>query len=381
MSLGRIRYVGMAAIAVAGIGLTASSSAYAASAATTPHWRIVGTTSGYLNAVVAPSLGTQWAFGSREANKPEPPVALHHVGSRWPQAALPAEAKGAIVCAGASSPRNIWAFEGEMFGPFGANTAAALQLRSGHWTMRHDFGSGLFVTGCNVLSATDVWAFGSTGAGPAVGTWHLHGRTWTHMTSYPASVLGQASVISADNIWATGWDGIEGVLAHWNGSSWKTDPGLLKALPTPSSTVQVQVRAVTAISSRSLWVEAIVGRQDQQGHWHSGVQVEHWNGVRWSRVAASRFGYYLPAAVPDSHGGWWTMGYPPLGSTVPSMTHLLHGRHGSWVRFPLPRARTGDRLEITDIANVPGTRVAYAVGDEISKATGLGAGVILKVNY
>jgi hypothetical protein len=380
MRMSCVRRVAVAAIAVAGVGLTTGSGALAASSASAPRWQIVGTTSGYLNTLVAPSTGTQWAFGADELGKPMPPVALRHAGSRWVQAALPAAAKGGIVCAGASSPSNIWAFEGEMFGPFGANSAAALQLRSGHWVMRHNFG-GLFVTGCNVLSPSDVWVFGSTGAGPSIGTWHLHGSTWTHMTSYPGLYLGQASVVSPSNIWATGWDGLEGILAHWNGSAWTTDPSLLKALPTPSSTVEVQVSAVTAISSADLWVEAIIGRRDQHGVWHYGPQVEHWNGARWSQVAASAFGYYLPVAVPDGHGGWWSAGYRPSGSSAPSMTYLLHGSRGRWVKVPLPTARRGYLLGVGDVVNVPGTRTAYAVGDEINKATGYGSGVILKVTY
>jgi hypothetical protein len=381
MRMRRVRYASVAAVAVAVAGLTATSGAMASSSASAPHWRIVARTSGFLTTLVAPSLGTQWAFGSDELNAPMPPVALRHVGSRWVQAALPAAAKGAIVCAGASSPGDIWAFEGVMFGPFGANTAAALHLRSGHWIMRRNFGDNLFVTGCNVISPTDVWAFGSTGAGPSIGTWHLQGSTWTHMTSYPASDLGQASVIGAANIWATGWDGIEGILAHWNGSSWKTDPSVLKALPKPSATVQVQVNAVTAITSRNLWVEAIIGRRDKHGTWHYAPQVVHWSGGRWSPVATSGFGYYLPAAVPDTHGGWWSTGYRPLGGVARSMTYLLHGSHGHWVRVPLPAAPAGDRLEVSAVVNVPGTRVAYAVGDEINKVTGLGTGVVLKVAY
>jgi hypothetical protein len=373
----------VAAIAVAGAGLFASSGALAASSASTPRWRIVGTTSGYLNAVVAPSLRTQWAFGADELSKPVPPVVLRHVGHRWVQAVLPAKATGTIVCAGASSPSNVWAFEGNSYGPFGADTSAALQLHSGHWVIQHDFlttnEASQFVTGCNVLSPTDVWAFGSTGAGPAIGTWHLHGRTWTHMTSSPA--LGQASVISPSNIWATGWNGDEGLLAHWNGSSWKTDASIIRALPTQSSTVEVRVAAVTAISSRNLWVEALIGREGKHGVVHYGPQVEHWNGAKWSKVAPSAFGYYLPAAVPASHDGWWSAGYPATGSVTPSMTYLLHGSGGHWVRVPLPKARSGDRLEITSVANVPGSRVAYAVGNEVNKKTGYGTGVILEVTY
>jgi hypothetical protein len=114
-----------------------------------------------------------------------------------------------VVCAGATSAADVWAFDGEQFGPGYAPGAAALQLRSGHWVVRHSFGD-FFLTGCNVVSTTDVWALGSTGAGPAIGTWHLHGSTWTHLTSYPAEYLGQASVVSPNNVWASGWDGVEG---------------------------------------------------------------------------------------------------------------------------------------------------------------------------
>jgi hypothetical protein len=245
---------------------------------------------------------------------------------------------------------------------------------------RHTFGTGLFLTDCLVLSPTDVWAFGSTGAGPSIGTWHLHGRTWTHITSAPAISLGQASAVSPSNIWATGWDGIEGLLAHWNGSAWKADPALLKALPAPSSTVQVQVRAVKAISSANLWVAANIQRQDSHGVWHQGEQVEHWNGVRWSRVAASAFGYYLPIAVPDGHGGWWSAGSYSLNWPT-SQTHLLHGSHGRWVKTPLPTVPRADVLKVFDIVSVPGSRTAYAVGDVIRKATGFGSGVMLKITY
>ena len=335
MITSHVRRAVVIAVAVSGLGLTAGSGAMAASSASASRWHMVGTTSGDLTALVAPNARTQWAFGTKELNKPMPPVALRHVGKRWIQAALPAAAKGGIVCAGASSPGNIWAFESVLFGPAGANAARALQLRSGHWVVRHNFGS-LFLTGCNVLSRTNVWVFGSTGAGPAIGTWHLHGNTWTHMNAYPGSYLGQASVVSPSNIWATGWDGKEGLLAHWNGSTWKTDPSLLKALPAPSSKVEVQVSAVTAISSANLWVEAVIGRLSKHGVWHYGPQVEHWNGAKWAHVAASAFGYYLPVATPDGHGGWWSFGYPPAAALTRSMTYVLHGHHGRWMKVPLP---------------------------------------------
>jgi hypothetical protein len=380
MRTSRVRRAAVAAVAVAGLGLTVGSGALAASSAAAPRWRIVGTTSGELLTLVAPNARTQWAFGTKQAGNPMPPVALKRAGKHWVQAALPAGANGGITCAGASSAGNIWAFESVIYGPGDAGSARALELRSGHWVIRRNFG-GFFLTGCNVLSPTNVWAFGSTGAGPAIGTWHLHGRTWTHNTANPAGFLGQASVVSPSNIWATGWDGREGILAHWSGVKWKADPSVLKALPKPSTTVEVQVSMVTAISSADLWVEAIIGRPDKHGMWHYGPQVEHWNGATWARVAAPAFGYYLPVATRDGHGGWWSTGYPPVGPLTRSMTYLLHGVHHRWVKVPLPAARPGYLLEVSHVVNVPGTRTAYAVGDEINKATGYSTGVILKVSY
>jgi hypothetical protein len=381
----RVRRTAMSLMAIAGVTLAVSQGASALASSgvgAAPRFHVIATTSRdtTLTSVVAPSSRSQWAFGGRELSKAMPPVALKRIGNRWTQAELPATAKGTIVCAGATSPSDVWAFEGEQFGPGVADTAAALQLRSGHWVVRHNFGD-FFLTGCNVVSQTDVWAFGSTGAGPAIGTWHLHGSTWTHMTSSPAEYLGQASVVSGNNIWATGWDGKEGVLAHWNGSAWKADRSVLKALPKPSATVNVRVASVTALSSSSLWVEAVVGRENSQGEWHYGPVVVHYNGSRWTRVAASAYGYYLPAAVPDGHGGWWSAGYPALGPGTSSMTHVLHGSHGHWVKVGLPKARHGYLLNVTCIANARGSRIAYAVANEMSKSTGFSYGVILKVTY
>jgi hypothetical protein len=51
------------------------------------------------------------------------------------------------------------------------------------------------------------------------------------------------------------------------------------------------------------------------------------------------------------------------------------------MKVPLPKAKSGYRLKISSVANVPGSRVAYAVGNEINKTTGSSTGVILKVTY
>jgi hypothetical protein len=60
--------------------------------------------------------------------------------------------------------------------------------------------------------------------------------------------------------------------------------------------------------------------------------VVHWNGRTWSRVKPGSPGYYLPTAVSDGHGGWWSVPYLPSMS-VP---YLLHRMGGKWLRFPIP---------------------------------------------
>jgi hypothetical protein len=59
------------------------------------------------------------------------------------------------------------------------------------------------VTGCMVLSPTEVWVLGDAHVGPGVGLWHLHGTTWTSITSLPYA-LADASVIGTGDIWAEG---------------------------------------------------------------------------------------------------------------------------------------------------------------------------------
>jgi hypothetical protein len=84
------------------------------------------------------------------------------------------------------------------------------------------------------------------------------------------------------------------------------------------------------------------------------VAVAHWNGHRWSRVGRSAFGFHLPGAVHDGHGGWWAAPFAQ-NTTAP---YLLHEHGGHWTRFLLP---VRGPLSVT-LAHLPGTTGMIAVG-------------------
>jgi hypothetical protein len=137
---------------------------------------------------------------------------------------------------------------------------------------------------------------------------------------------------------------------------------------------------VNAIRSSNLWVEALVSREGKGGAVRSAPQVVHWNGRTWSAVTRSQFGYFLPVAVRDGRGGWWSTGYPDFAQRT-SMTYLLHNARGRWVKVALPTVPVGDILLVSEPVGVPGTRTSYAVGNVIKRATGFGHGVILQIAY
>jgi len=287
-----------------------------------------------MNVAIAPTATSAWAFGwgAHEPEGPIFPIGRHWNGHRWSRVQFPGGVKNSgMSCAGASAPDNVWAFSGA--GAAGGNppsTVSALRLRGRRWVIVRNF-PGSYVTGCDVLSPTNVWVFGGAlaGLGPPIGTWHMHGSTWT-LINTGHLVLFHASVVSAHDIWAIGANelSLQPVMGRWNGHTWREIRSIDAALPRPTKTTRVGLDAANAISGHDVWVLASVAGS-------SGITrfvVVHWNGNKWSRVGPRSPGYYLPTAVSDGHGGWWS---PPYLSRT-AARYLLHRARRQWTRFPLP---------------------------------------------
>lgn len=354
------RHFGLVTVAAVTMCAVSLATAPAAVAGAAPaRWRLAARTPGFLDAVVAPAVSSAWALGWAGHDGRVSPVARHWNGRRWTVVAMPkGVGDSGMACAGASSPRNVWAFAGA--GASQGNPPAsgsALRLRNGRWVLVKRF-PGSYVTGCNVLGPRDVWVFGGAvaGLGPPVGTWHLTRSGWTQLKTGHL-VLFCGSAVSASDIWATGAD-VSGarpvpLVARWNGRAWVPDRSVSAVLPRPTGQTGVGLDQITALSPDDVWADALVEDQGQV----TGVVVVHWNGHRWRRVGRSSVGFHLPGAVRDGHGGWWAV---PFVQDM-AVPYLLHERGGRWTRFPLP-VRGSQGLDSYALARVPGTSAMLAVG-------------------
>jgi hypothetical protein len=311
-----------------------------------------------LNTLVAPSGRDAWALGSvakRSFHGPISPTAFHWNGQRWSRvskASFPqAVRKTGIACAGASSPSNVWAFAGaSMFGG-SADQAGALRLIHGRWKLVKSFPPGL-ISSCLVLSPTQVWVFGDAHVAPGTGTWHLSGTKWTQLP-FNHFIIADASAISATDIWGEGenaftFPGVE----HWNGHQWIRNVKLTAVLPKDSSSMVVNFDGITALSDHDVLFRVTEENCECGNPKFRKVVVLRWNGHSWSTVKRSDPGFYLPGAVPDGHGGWWSV-------SDQSPAALLHLIRGHWVKVPVKIAGCPG-LPVT-LAAVTGTSATLAL--------------------
>jgi hypothetical protein len=338
--------LGVSGLALAGLGPAPTALAQAHPAAARPAdagqpaaaaaWRVVTSTrSAFLSALVAPSRRSIWALGTGTVSgQPQKgsPFGRHWNGRTWSRVSFPrAIASTGIGCAAESSATNVWAFAGTSSGGTGARAAGALRLVNGHWKLVKRFAPGI-VTGCLVLDPTDVWVFGNANVAPGTGTWHLHGRTWTHLPT-PALLLGDASAISKNDIWGEGESAALGAaVARWNGHSWVRNRQLAKALPSPGPNRVLFSDGITAISDRSVWLRVLDIRFTGPTEVDSYLVV-HWDGRAWHHIGPANPGYYLPGAVRGGDGTRWSFLPADHFSPLPSgVRHLVGGR---WVKVPV----------------------------------------------
>lgn len=270
-------------------------------------WRASFTVSGphrpYFSAVTAISGRMAWAFSSAVGKAP---AAFKLTGSGWTRRAFPAQRDDVVTAASASSASNVWAFTVK---------GQVLRFNGSRWSKVTKFSreirSGL------ALSKTDVWVFGSPGAG----TWHFNGRHWTKFAS--GRGLEGASALSARSIWAYGGTSV----AHWNGHSWIAS-SLARLLPRNTQHSHSFLAGIYAASASSVYVAASGGRVGENGP----LILLHFNGSAWHRVAFSKSLGGPAALISDGRGGLWipvNTGFPGNGS----MEHFSKGVLSS-VRLP-----------------------------------------------
>ena len=318
-----------------------------AMAAASPGWRVVasrhyGPAAQYngLFSVVTTGRKDAWAFGGTNLSGGSPssvPVAEHWNGRTWRNARLPGGLTNEIIAASAPAPKDIWAVSFQ--GGYALHWNGAKWAVAKRWKVNQSLAQQL--TGVTAFSPSNVWVFGGAGANPGLGTWHLHGRTWTKITG-PGADIEQASALSASDIWAVGGNSNapEDVVVHYSGGVWRQAASrALRGL---------QFADILALSRTNVWASAT-----RFSAGHNTPFLVHMSGSRWTRVKIPWA--VLPGAIAsDAHGGLWMGAVQVGGSNSSWVLHL--SRAGKWYRV-----RLSDALSPA-LAHIPGTSSLWAAG-------------------
>lgn len=348
----RARFATLALLVAA---LSAPAALAQAQPAARPGWRIFATHHfgaaqdiNGLSTVVAPGRNDAWALGGTGFYGGGVPVAEHWNGRRWRPAALPSGLTDAITAASAPAANDIWAVSG--LGGY------VLHYNGSAWSVARRWNPSIFqeLTGITAFSPTDVWVFGPAGGWPGVGTWHLHGRSWTRVTAGASREVEMASALSPRDMWALGDCGGPCFdVLHYNGTAWRrvTSPALKG----------VQFVDILALTPADVWA---LGTLPSSGRVESVLL--HRNGTVWSRVMIPW--QLIPGSLaPDGRGGLWLVATGEPGGRSWAV-HL--SRAGLWHRYLL----SGSPFAVNSLALIPGGSSMWGAG---GVPTRLGANVAI----
>ena len=148
------------------------------------------------------------------------------------------------------------------------------------------------IEGISALASNDVWAVGYNQDGDDVDTTliqHWDGTAWTAVAS---PNLGKGSnqlygvvALADDDVWAAGsasegantLDDTKTLIEHWDGTSWSVVPSPSRKLSGSSSVLQ----GVVAVSANDIWA---FGWEDTEQDQADGINtlLLHWDGTSWS---------------------------------------------------------------------------------------------------
>lgn len=278
-------------------------------------WRRHFTTSSaynYLGSVVAPTQSQAWALGGLNAAefKAGAPLAVHWNGTKWAAVSLPRTTGGGLSAASAPKADDVWAVSS--LGGYALRWNGSKWSVAKEWPESNSLPSEL--TGVTAFSPTDVWVFGGSGAYPGLGTWHLHGTTWTQVTGV-GSNLATASALSPTSMWAIGGvNGSYNAVFHYNGTAWRQLTG--------SALSGLGFQSILAMSATDIWLSATVGGDGAK------PELLHFTGGRW-HVVTMPWKLLLAGLTADGHGGFWAAG-ASVTSTATWAVHLA--KSGAWSR-------------------------------------------------
>jgi hypothetical protein len=338
-------------------------------------WRIVSSPiyaqfDASLSSVAAISSSDVWAVGSIGYQ----PLMEHWNGTRWSAVSGPfiEAAEAALNGVAAVSSKDVWAV-GLAYAA-GSLTDTLIEHWNGtSWSIvpsPNVVDGGNILSGVAAVSATDVWAvgssrvLGSSGSESQTLIEHWNGSGWSIVPSpnqaQSFSILHAVTGISSNDVWAVGsataakvapgtghpepWGSATTLIEHWNGAQWSVVPSANKDLPSSSFNVSNTLYAVSAVSAGDIWaVGTAVGPNSLD------TLVEQWNGSGWRLVPSPSFPS-VQADVSPGSGVYGVTAISPyniwaVGATATAeytdKNLVMHWDGTSWTIVPSPNGYYG----------------------------------------
>ena len=209
----------------------------------------------------------------------------------------------------------------------------------------------------DAIATNNIWAVGSQGTSHLTSlVEHFDGTSWTATPSpsLPGVLYAVAAVTSTD-VWAVGRGvGDSTIAEHWDGSQWTSVPTPNPTPPAGVTGAQAFLQGLAIRSSNDIWAVGAVGVPNLE----NGV-LEHWDGTSWTASSDAPPGAELRFATVVPGGDIWAVGatYLPQSKT----TNLaLHYDGTTWQTIATPNPSSFQNL-LHGVVAISSTD-AWAVG-------------------
>jgi hypothetical protein len=328
-----------------------------------------------LESVSSAAANDAWAVGSNSLVSPRP-LAEHWNGRTWKavNAPLPTGAPQATFHGVHQlSPTNAWAV-GETQSATAGDQRTLIEHWDGtHWTVvpspNPETGSGASDT-LRAVSGTgpnDLWAVGDYSDGQtfiAMLFEHWDGTTWTFVP--PPSTAGTnfaiaVTAISSKDVWVVGDTAQATESAHWDGKVWKfvSTPILMDGIAP-----QNFLTGVTANGPNDVWASGYEDNVNQQNL--ADPYLLHWTGTSWTLTKVpdpGTEGSRLRGVTALSPTDVWAIGSAQQDDGA-ILTLAEHFDGTTWTATPsLDPGQLGSTPDNSlDAISSPGNHTLFAVG-------------------
>jgi hypothetical protein len=313
-------------------------------------------------AVTCVSSSDCWAFGQGNMGPGGPngnahALAEHWNGTTWSIVATPSAGLdfNAVSCISSS---DCWAVGN------GNGSMLADHWNGSAWSTIATPSSGALIYGISCPSSSDCWVVGQGGNGVAAQTFaeHWNGTSWS-IASIPDTSPSQnnelfgVTCVSISDCWAVG--GVPStteptLTVHWNGLAWSIIPS-----PNAPGHRVNQLGRVTCVGSSDCWA---VGFKSRTNSTKELTLTEHWNGTAWSFVGDRN----LPGRPNEGYDGvscfsssdCWAVGGGGTGPPLQSLAEHWNGQRWTLVAAPangLAAVYCVSSLDCWAVGAVPGS--------------------------